>query len=160
MGPIRRILGLPEEIQFFGRLGAYGIGIGIVYWVLTGEVAGTLLLVGFGLATGVLGALLWRGRPSGEPGPDDGEPSGGPFHDESGRVPGATYAPLEFGFGVALLALALVFGAPMAVASIVPLVAGGIGWLRAASAEWGALERSTTGGSSGEPASGQSPGPG
>jgi hypothetical protein len=137
---IRRLLALPEEIQFFGRLGAYGIGIGLVYWFLTYEVAGTLLLVGFGLATGILGVLLFVGRPRQHAGDPDG--AAGPFHDESGRVPSPTYAPLEFGFGIALLSLAFVFGPPMAVAAVVPLVVGGIGWLRAASAEWAATARS------------------
>jgi hypothetical protein len=136
-GFVRRILALPEEIQFFGRLGAYGIGIGIVYWFLTYEVAGSLLLIGFGLATGLLGALLFLRRPRD---PRELAPEAGPFHDESGRVPSATYAPLEFGFGLALVALAPVFGLPMAVASLVPLMLGGAGWLRAAAAEWRAVE--------------------
>jgi hypothetical protein len=154
-GFVRRILALPEEIQFFGRLGAYGIGIGIVYWFLTYEVAGSLLLIGFGLATGLLGALLFLRRPR-----DPREPEAGPFHDESGRVPSATYAPLEFGFGLALVALAPVFGPPMAVASLVPLMLGGAGWLRSAAAEWRAVEageaaRGGKAGGAGEAADGQ-----
>ena len=147
MGAVRRILALPEEILFFGRIGAYGVGIGVVYWFLTYEVAGSVLLIGFGVATGLLAVLLLFGRPKTDRrGDRDRQPGAGvtgdgPFADESGRIPAPSMAPLEFGFGLALASLALVFGAPMAVAAVLPLAAGGMSWLRSASAEWRAIDR-------------------
>ena len=123
---------LPEEVVFFARSAAYALVVAVIYWILTHEVAGTILLGGFGVASTVLvGLLLWkrRRRPAPATAPD------GPFGDESGAVPAPTLAPLQFGFGLAVLLLTVPFGPAMALASIVPLVAGGIGWLREVEAE-------------------------
>ncbi|HXG40643.1 MAG TPA: hypothetical protein VNJ28_06840, partial [Candidatus Limnocylindrales bacterium] len=51
--PLERIWnappGRPEETRLFVRLAAYGLGIGLIYWFVSYETAGTVLLVGFGL---------------------------------------------------------------------------------------------------------------
>ncbi len=138
-------LDLPEEIAFFLRSAAYGISVAIAYWFLTSEVAGTVLLGGFGGASAVLVALLlWR-RPRGTPASmSDPEASGeadGPFGDESGAVPAPTFAPLEVGVGLALLILVIPFGPVMALAAAVPLAAGALGWLHAVEAEPGVRSR-------------------
>jgi hypothetical protein len=52
---------MPEEVKFFGRIGAYGLFIAAVYWFVSYEPAGTVLLGGFGLATGAAFVLLRRG---------------------------------------------------------------------------------------------------
>ena len=49
---------LPEEIRFFGRSTLFGIGIAIVYWFVIYEVAGTVLLLAFGIGSGVATAFL------------------------------------------------------------------------------------------------------
>ena len=62
---IRRLLLLdqPQETRFFLFLGVFGIVLAAIYWFLTYEVAGTVLLAGFGLGTGLLGIGLLRSRP-------------------------------------------------------------------------------------------------
>ena len=62
---IRRLLLLdhPTETRFFLFVGAFGLVLAAAYWLLTYEVAGTILLLGFGLGAGILGFVLLRSRP-------------------------------------------------------------------------------------------------
>ncbi|HKF84824.1 MAG TPA: hypothetical protein VKB30_03495 [Candidatus Limnocylindrales bacterium] len=62
---IRRLLLLdhPQETRFFLFVGAFGLALATVYWFLTYEVAGTVLLLGFGAGAGLLGVGLYRSRP-------------------------------------------------------------------------------------------------
>jgi hypothetical protein len=134
-------MSFPEEIVFFLRSAADALVVAVIYWFLTYEVAGTILLGGFGVASAALvGLLLWKrpDRPRGAAAPSsaavDLAPDG-PFGDESGAVPTPTMAPLQVAFGLAVLVLAVPFGPAMAIAAIVPLVAGALGWLRAVESE-------------------------
>jgi hypothetical protein len=134
---------MPEEVGFFGRTAAYGLFIAAVYWFVSYEVAGTVLLAGFGLATGVGFVLLLRRHRSGE---REAREAGGslrtdaPFSDESGAVPLRSFAPLELGVGVTILGLGLVFGIWFVILAIVPLAAGSFGWIRAARREHDLVE--------------------
>ena len=114
MPTMRRILRLPEEILFFGRLGAYGLIIGTIYWFVTYETAGTVLLVLFGGGSTLLAAILLATarRETADPGPEPGDSlrPDGPFGDESGRIPGPSLAPIEVGLGLALASLGIAFG--------------------------------------------------
>src|SRR5689334_16184265 len=122
---------MPEELRFMLRSAFYSTFVGIAYWVLTREAAGTVLLLGCGLSAAVMfGALLAGWRRSGH------RLSGPPWRwallpsaeldsgttDESGRLPRPSMAPLAGALGIALLALSLVFGLAMALAAIIPLV--------------------------------------
>jgi hypothetical protein len=142
---------VPEEVRFLARLAGYGLLIGVVYWFVAYEVAGTVLLIAFGLATGFATVVLLLDARRKRHGPlprrpldwlaltaDEGAP---PFADEPGTVPGASSAPLEFGFGLAVAALGLVFGAWLVALGMVPLVIGAASWLRAAMAEHQATTR-------------------
>ncbi|HEX5826417.1 MAG TPA: hypothetical protein VFY23_02770 [Candidatus Limnocylindrales bacterium] len=62
---IRRLLLLdhPTETRFFLFVGGFGLVLGAIYWILTAEVAGTVMLAGFGLGAGLLGVALFRSRP-------------------------------------------------------------------------------------------------
>lgn len=129
-----------DEVRYFGRLSLYALVVGVAYWFLSYEPAGTMLLVGFGLATGT-GYLVLRsgaresGAKPGEGG-TDGEPTpNGPFADESGPVPTRSGAPLAVGFGIAAVALAGAFGPWFIIAGAVPLLLGAADWLRAAEHE-------------------------
>jgi cytochrome c oxidase subunit IV len=142
---------VPEEVRFLGRLAAYGLLIGVIYWFVAYEIAGTVLLLAFGLAAGFATIVLlldvrrrrrgplprrpadWLGLAS-----DDSDP---PFADEPATLPAGSGAPLEFGFGLAVAALGLVFGAWLVALGLVPIVVGATTWVRAAMAEHRAASR-------------------
>ncbi len=121
---------MPEEVGFFGRTAAYGLFIAVVYWFASYDVTGTVLLAGFGLATGAGFVMLLRRHRTAPPGRVDA-----PVTDESGAIPLRSFAPLEFGVGIAVLALGLVFGIWFAIVAIIPLAVGSIDWIRAARRE-------------------------
>lgn len=160
------LAGQPQETKVFLFVGAFGLVLAAIYWFLTYEVAGTILLGGFGLGALLLGIRLWLGRPAavvvglargdhGEaqrgPAGDDAPrgdadvPGGGtggvdvPFSDERGRLPSETLAPLSLGLGVALALTAVVFGPWLFVAGILPLGWGAWAWLHGARDELAAI---------------------
>jgi hypothetical protein len=55
---LRRLVDQPQEVAFFLFLGAFALVIGLIYWFVSYEPAGTLLLAGFAIATGAIGILL------------------------------------------------------------------------------------------------------
>ena len=115
---------MPEEAVFFGRSGIFGLVLAVAYWFVSYEVAGTVLLAGFGLATGA--AFLVLGRAA--RGRDVGE-AAAPFEDEGGRVPLRSFAPLWVGVGLAVMSLAMAFGVWVVLAGVVPLALGAGAWL-------------------------------
>jgi hypothetical protein len=165
---IRRILLLdhPQETRFFVFMGVFGLVLAAIYWFLSYEVAGTILLFGFGAGAGLLGVGLYRSRPravamgverkagdrssaasqldSGDGGDVSGGGAGGidnPFETPLGRLPGETLAPLALGLGAALALTAVVFGPWLLVAGLVPLAWGGWTWYTAARDELRATAR-------------------
>jgi Cytochrome c oxidase subunit IV len=116
----------PAEARFFLFLGAFGLVLAAIYWAVSYELAGTILLGGFGLGAGLLGVRLRIER---QPG-DTEDPS--PFRDDPGRLPGETLAPLALALGVALALTAVVFGVWLLVAGLVPIAWGAWTWLRGA----------------------------
>ncbi|MHB8959065.1 MAG: aa3-type cytochrome oxidase subunit IV [Candidatus Limnocylindrales bacterium] len=145
-----------EEIRYFGRLAIYALLVGGAYWFLSYEPAGTVLLIGFGLATGAAFVVLRRGvrQEHGGAGSEGGTAtSEAPFADETGPVPTRSGAPLAVGFGIATVALAGAFGPWFLIAGAVPLVLGAVDWLRAAEREL-ALRSSTDDDAPGEAAHG------
>jgi hypothetical protein len=152
----------PQETRFFLFLAAWGLGVGIIYWILTDETAGSALLIGFGTASAAGAAWLIRSRPAAlarraerrEPGPDEVIPevdtSGGgtvdidrPFLDETGRVPEDTLAPLALGLGISLAATAIVFGPWLLIAGALPLAWGAWAWFAGARDEFDATQAAT-----------------
>ncbi|MDP8905355.1 MAG: cytochrome c oxidase subunit 4 [Chloroflexota bacterium] len=143
---------MPEEMRFLLRAGGYGVGIGVVYWVLAAEPAGTILLIGFGLASlALLGLTWWERRRQGRrlEGPawrwlllPPASANGGFTHEE-GRLPAHSLAPLTAALGLSVLALALVFGPWLAVAAAIPLAVGVRDWIVEAMAEHRALAADT-----------------
>jgi len=141
---------IPEEIAFWLRSAAFGLLIGGVYWYLTYEWAGSILLVLFGVASAgaaaVLGYLVRRRAH--EHGPEGageavvpGMRAEGPLGDDRGRLPDGSTAPFVFGVGLLLVVLSLPFGGWFILAALVPLVLGGWGWLALATAELDATGR-------------------
>lgn len=144
---------MPEEVRFFARSAVFALVLGVIYWFVSYETAGTVLLLAFALAGFVATALLGRDarRAAREAGSDElGRPwtwaqlspadQDSPFPSDEGRVPGASVAPLAVASGVALAMLGLVFGPWLILMAAVPLLVGGRIWLREVTAEWHAVE--------------------
>lgn len=125
-----------EEVRYFGRLSLFALVVGVAYWFLSHDPAGTVMLIGFGVATGA-GFTLLRGGARPEPEADEVSPTepDGPFGDESGPLPTRSVAPLAVGVGVAVIGLAGAFGPWFVLAGAVPLLLGAADWLRAANRE-------------------------
>lgn len=168
MSRLRRMLpaNQPQEVNFFLFLAVFGLVITTVYWFVSYEAAGTVLLLGYVLATGAVGlrlaidpgAALVRRRSSArghdvrENSPDQPDPGGEgptaagtggidrPFNDEEGRIPGETLAPFAVGLGVAIASTGAIFGPAPVVVGLLPLLWGAWAWLRGASDELRAME--------------------
>ncbi len=132
-----------EEVRYFGRLSLFALIVGVAYWFVSYDPAGTVMLIGFGVATGAGFTLLRSGARLGADVPDEAESvePDGPFGDESGPLPTRSAAPLAVGFGVAVIGMAGAFGPWFAIAGAVPLVLGAADWLRSANRELALRER-------------------
>ena len=130
---------MAREVRLFGGLSLYAFVIGTIYWFVSYENAGTVLLLGFGLATALAFVILWRRdrkfRASGGESDDGSLRPDGPFGDESGPVPTRSAAPLVVGFGVAVMALGGAFGPWFMITGLVPVILGAADWLRSANRE-------------------------
>lgn len=137
---------MPEEVRFLARLAGYGLLIGVVYWFVSYEVAGTILLLAFALATGFATVvLLLDVRRTGRGGGLRRRPldwvaltstsDDAPFGDEPTGVPPGSVAPLEIGLGLAIASLGLVFGPWLVPLGLVPIVVGASVWIREAMGE-------------------------
>jgi hypothetical protein len=139
---------MPEEVRFFARSAIFGLVVGAVYWFLSYDAVGTVLLVAFGLAglfltfevrreSGARAVSARQALAVVRLAPED-EPS--TFSGEGGWLPGPTVAPLALAAGVALALLSIVFGPAMLVAAAAPVLVGVSIWIRAAVREWRAAE--------------------
>lgn len=159
MSVLRRLTAAdePQETRVFLLIAGFGIFIGIVYWFLSYEVAGTILLLAFGVATGLIALRLFvdpssaevrsasRARPREPHAEEEDEPGGGtggidrPFLDETGRFPAESLAPFAVGLGAASAATGLIFGPAPVLVGILPFAWGAWTWLRGASDELDAV---------------------
>jgi len=140
---------MPEEIRFFVRTALFGGVLGLIYWVVSNEAAGTILLLAFGLAGAFLAIVivrLLRGqgrRVGGAPwrwlslDPDPSPPVG----NEPRRYPTGSIAPLTAGLGLSVAAMGAIYGPAFIVGSLPLLLGGALMWLRAANVEWRANAR-------------------
>jgi uncharacterized membrane protein YfcA len=153
---IRRLPGLdePQETRVFLLMSAFGIAVGVAYWFLAYEIAGTILLLAFGVATGLIAARLVidpaaatvRRLARERDNPTTDAPGGGtgeidrPFGDESGRLPTETIAPFILGLGVATAATSVIFGPAPLIVGVLPIAWGAWSWLGSVRAELEATE--------------------
>ncbi|HEX2424352.1 MAG TPA: cytochrome c oxidase subunit 4 [Actinomycetota bacterium] len=103
-----------------------------IYWFVSHEWAGTILLVGTGTATLIVAAYSWlkvgsstvfaEDRGDADPGDGEGEAIASFTMDSPW--------PLAFGIGVAVLAGGLVFGPPLLVVGAVVIVVAIVGMMR------------------------------
>jgi hypothetical protein len=141
---------MPEEVRSFARVSFFGLALGAIYWSVSYEIVGTVLLLGFGGATALLAVLLYRDARSrgatergvrfrwrwilmGDSGADQ------PLADEEGRIPDSSLAPLLVGLGVAVMSLSIAFGAWFIAVGAVPALVGLVGWVSSASREFEAV---------------------
>jgi hypothetical protein len=142
----------PQETRFFLLIAGWAGALGVIYWFVSYEVAGTVLLAGLALATGALSVWLIRSQrlrrraEAGAPGAGASEARAPevvdrPFLDEEGRLPAPTLAPFAVGLGLALAVLGPVFGlAPVAVGAVSFLWGAGT-WFAASREEYAAQKR-------------------
>jgi hypothetical protein len=112
------------EVLLFTAMAAFGLIVGTVYWFVSYEWAGTVLLIAFGIASAV-GALIlaWRSRASGDA---VGEPAA--EHEESQL---AGWGPIIGGLGLSVIVLGLIFGPVLVIPGLIIAIAGGRTWLAA-----------------------------
>ena len=81
-----------DEAVLFGGLAIFGLVVGAAYWFLAYETAGTVLLIGFGVASTVATISLWRTPPRSalEASLPDGDVPAA-RHDE--RIPAPAFRP-------------------------------------------------------------------
>ncbi len=132
---------MAEEPRLFLRSALFGILMAAIYWLVSGDIAGTVLLGAFGLSAMFLAAILFgRWRAAG--GELDTRPQrllGLETLDESSRIipevtrfPSPGLAPLLAGIGVSLAALSLPWGPGFFVAALPFLLLAAWSWYRAA----------------------------
>jgi hypothetical protein len=160
---VRRLLALdqPSETRFFLVNCVWALFAAALYWVVSQEITGTLLLAGLALAAGLATirlVLLWRARRreadvertagrsiARDPARLDASGGGSasidrPFDVPVRSVPEPSLGPFAVGLGVSLVAAGVIFGVATVAVGIVPLAWGGLVWLGDAIAEHGDLE--------------------
>lgn len=135
---------MPEEFRYFLRTAAYALVAGAVYWAVSLEPSGTVLLAALVVA---LAAFILVGRafsPAPPPvrgasllarvnsfiGFADRPDQPGPMESAPGLVPLASASPILTAAGAVLLGLGLVLGPWIGVPGVIVLVTGILGWLR------------------------------
>jgi hypothetical protein len=134
-----------QEVRLFARMSAFGLIAGAVYWFLTYETAGTVLLLGFGLAAGIaaiavfVGGRAARRRGSATPGGSrPAEPASlPPGLSRSATasvepVPRPGWAPIGLAIGLGAVALGGAFGPFPAIGGVVIAVVSAGSWLGSA----------------------------
>ena len=128
---------LSDEVRLFGRMATFGLVVGVGYWLLTGERAGTVLLVAFGAASSLAAVALFVGARSSRR-TKRAEGAGEPGADEAVPEPG--WSPLVIAAGIGGLALGGAFGPWLTIAGLLVAILGGWAWLSAAMREFDAAE--------------------
>ncbi len=119
------------ELKFLAFSGAFGLGVGAVYWFVSYERTGTVLLLLMGVSAAFMGAyLLARGirsaRPEDDPRAEHGRETGMPvgyFHAKS-------IWPFVMAVGATAGAIGLVYGIWLAVPVAILFAAATVGMMR------------------------------
>lgn len=111
------------SIRFLVFAGAFGLAIGVAYWFVTYEPAGTALLLFMGLAPLVMGGyLILHGRerplPEDEEETTPAEAAGEPV----GHFPSGSVWPIIMGLGFVIGVIGFIFGKWMVFFGILLLV--------------------------------------
>jgi hypothetical protein len=135
-----------EELRFFLRSAIWAIGLAIVYWFVSREPAGTVLLGALGVAIlALISAIAYEVRGT----VDELRPAGGPlrflnrvvgFHEslaaenpplgtDPGRIPLASIWPILAAAAVVTVGLGLLYGAWLALPGVALGIVALYGWL-------------------------------
>jgi hypothetical protein len=119
-------------VKVFLASGTFLLVADAIYWFISYEPAGSILLLATAVATYIMAGYAWlHVRGSQEPVEDQGDADPGAAAGE----PITSFTldspwPLVFGIGVAVLAGGLVFGPPLLILGAIVTVAGAIGLMR------------------------------
>jgi len=124
---------LTDEARLFVRMSVFGLATGAIYWFLTGERAGTVLLLAFGLGAGLAAVAIFvgargAGRRAIEAPPEDSPSSVA----EVEPLPEPGWAPLGIAAGIGGLALGAAFGPWLTIAGLILAIVAALTWLSAA----------------------------
>jgi hypothetical protein len=122
---------LSQEALLFSRLSIFGIVVGIVYWFVSYEAAGTAMLIGFGVASGVIAIAIWA-SPTRGAAVARREAAGDVVTEPTERIPAPAFAPVLVAAGIAIAMLGLALGLLILPVGVVVAVIGGRYWLEAA----------------------------
>jgi predicted membrane-bound spermidine synthase len=108
------------SVRFLVLAGLFGIVVGIVYWFLAHEQAGTTLLLAMGVAPMIMAYVVWR-RTAGRRFPeDDGNASyADDAGDELGRFSAGSLWPFVMAGGVLLGLQGFIYGVWLLVSGLV-----------------------------------------
>ena len=124
---------LGSEVTLFARMASFGLIVGAVYWFLTYEVAGTVLLSTFGFASAIAAIAVFVGsrrlRRAGTAPPD--EPAT-PGTAAAEPLPHPGWAPLGIALGLGAVAVGAAFGPWLAIAGALLAIRSAKSWLDAA----------------------------
>jgi hypothetical protein len=112
-------------IGYFLGLGVFELVVGVVYWLVTNEAAGTVLFLTVGLTPLVIGGYALGSGYLRDPLPQD-DPQADPADsagDEVGAFSSGTGWPLVLALGVIVLGASLVYGTVL-----MPIGVALIGW--------------------------------
>jgi hypothetical protein len=127
-----------NEVRLFAAMATFGLVAGTIYWFVSYEPIGTVLLGGFGLAAGIASIVVWR---QGSVAVTVG--NGAPHSSSHEPVPAPGWAPIGFAVGAAGVALGAAFGPWLTIAGLLVIVASGRTWLTAAMGEAAAAQDRT-----------------
>lgn len=122
---------LSQEALLFSRLSIFGIVVGVVYWFVSYEAAGTAMLIGFGVASGVIAIAIWSSPTRGAAAARR-EAAGDVVTEPGERIPAPAFAPVLVAAGIAIAMLGLALGLLILPVGVVVAVIGGRYWLEAA----------------------------
>ena len=124
---------VPWEAQLFARMAVFGLVVGVVYWFLTYETAGSVLLVTFGGASAIAAIAIFAGSVRARRHSSDADvatvaASAGDVE----PVPQPNVTPLLLAVGLGLVLLGTVLGPWLLIAGLLVVVVAARSWLGAA----------------------------
>jgi len=125
---------LGPDVTLFARMAAFGLIVGVVYWFLTYEVAGTVLLSTFGFASAIAGIAVFVGSrrlrqtETGTTSADEAVA----MTAGAEPLPRPGWAPLGIALGLGGVAIGAAFGPWLAIAGALLAIRSAKSWLDAA----------------------------